>query len=32
MKHLINRCRESDSFAWGVAVVGIGIMIIIAVI
>lgn len=32
MKHLINRCRNSNSFAWGITIVGIIVMIIVAVI
>jgi len=29
---LVNKCRESDAFAWGVTIVGIAIMILIAII
>jgi hypothetical protein len=31
MKWLIKKCRESDSFAWGLTVIGIVLMIVIAV-
>lgn len=30
MKWLIDMCRESEAFAWGLAVVGIGLMVLIA--
>ena len=31
MKWLIEKCRESDGFAWGLTVIGIALMIVIAV-
>jgi hypothetical protein len=31
-QHLRRRCTESEAFAWGVAVVGIGLMVLIAVV
>jgi len=32
MKWLIKRCKESNSFAWGLATVGIALMVVIAII